>query len=63
MRIAVSIVLALHGLVCVMGFAEAFSLAELQQIQLPISRPMGAVWLVSALLLIASAGVFATSAS
>lgn len=63
MRIAVSIVLALHGLICVMGFAKAFSLAELQQLQLPISRPMGALWLVSALPLIASAVAFATSAS
>ncbi len=54
MRIAVSIVLVLHGIISVMGFAKAFSLAALPQLLLPISKPMGVLWLASAALLVAS---------
>lgn len=63
MRIVFSILLALHGLICVMGFAKAFSLAQLEQLHLPISKPMGALWLVSALLLLASAVALGASSS
>lgn len=55
MRIALSIVLTLHGIISVLGFVKAFSLAPLPQLALPISKAMGLVWLASAALLIASA--------
>ncbi len=55
MRIALSIVLTLHGIISVLGFVKAFSLAPLPQLALPITKAMGLVWLASAALLIAGA--------
>jgi hypothetical protein len=54
-RIALFVVLVGHGLIHLMGFAKAFGFAELPQLVQPISRPMGVVWLVAALLMIAAA--------
>jgi hypothetical protein len=38
-----------HGLVHAMGFAKAFSFAELPQLTVPISRRMGLLWLTAGL--------------
>ena len=46
--------LVVHGLIHLMGFAKAFGYAELPQLTMAISRPMGLAWLVAALLFIAS---------
>lgn len=53
-RIAVAVVLLLHGLIHLMGFAKAFKVAELSQLQQEISRPVGSVWLITAVLFIAA---------
>lgn len=37
MRIALSIVLTLHGIISVLGFVKAFSLAPLPQLALPMN--------------------------
>ncbi len=55
MRAAFTVVLIAHGLIHLLGFAKAFGLAELPQLTIPISRPMGALWLAAALLLLAAA--------
>jgi hypothetical protein len=47
--------LALHGLVHLMGSAKAFGYAELPQLTQPISRPMGFAWLAAAMLVVLSA--------
>lgn len=51
-------VLSLHALIHLMGFAKAFGFAELPQLTQPISRGWGVVWLVAALLMLASAALF-----
>jgi uncharacterized membrane protein YphA (DoxX/SURF4 family) len=48
-------VLLLHGLIHVMGFAKAFRYAELPQLTQPISRGMGVLWLLAALVTLAAA--------
>lgn len=55
MKLAFTVVLVLHGLVHVLGFLKAFGLAELPQLALPISRPLGVLWLVAGLALLATA--------
>jgi hypothetical protein len=55
-RVAFAVVLALHGLIHLMGFAKAFGFAVLPQLARPISRPMGLLWLVAALLSLATVG-------
>lgn len=54
MRVALSLLLAVHALIHVMGFLKAFALAPLAQLKLPISRPMGVLWLAAAVLLLAA---------
>lgn len=55
MRLALAFVLAVHGLIHLMGFAKAFGCAALPQLAMPISRPMGMLWLLATLLLLAAA--------
>lgn len=54
MRVIFAIVVVLHGLIHLMGFAKAFGYAELPQLTQPISRPSGALWLAAALLCLAT---------
>jgi len=51
--VAIAVVLVLHGLIHLMGFAKAFGFADLPQLVLPISKPMGVLWLLAALLFVA----------
>jgi len=55
MRIAFTSLITVHALIHVMGFAKAFGLASLAQLKMPISRPMGVLWLVAAVLIITAA--------
>lgn len=48
-------VIAVHGLIHLMGFTKAFGLAEAAQLREHISRPLGVLWLVAALLFLVSA--------
>jgi hypothetical protein len=50
-----TIVLVVHGLIHLLGFAKAFGLAELPQLTQPIAPCLGALWLVAALLFVAAA--------
>lgn len=47
--------LLIHGIIHCLGFFKAFGIAELPQLTQPISRPLGVLWLLAALSLIASA--------
>lgn len=57
LKIAVIVLLALHGLIHVMGFVKGFGLAAVDALQLAISRPWGLVWLFAAVLMLAAAGL------
>ena len=48
MRWLLVALLAVHGLIHLMGFAKAFGLAELEALTRPVSRSMGVVWLLAA---------------
>lgn len=54
MRNAFSLLLVLHATIHIAGYAKAFGLASLEQLRIPISRPMGMLWLVAAVLLLAA---------
>lgn len=49
--------LLIHGLIHLLGFVKAFDLAQPAQLQAPITRPMGILWLAAALLLVVSGGM------
>ncbi len=55
MRTALAIIIAIHGLIHLFGFAKAFQVADLKQLQKPISKPMGMIWLAVAFLFLAAA--------
>ncbi len=57
MRLALAVVVAVHGVIHVMGFAKAFGLAELPQLTQPISRGWGLAWLAAGTLVVASAAL------
>jgi len=54
MAIALSAILVVHALIHALGFAKAFELAPATQLTIPISRPMGLIWLAASSLLLAS---------
>ena len=54
MRWVFEFIIALHGLIHLMGPAKAFGYADLPQLTQPISRGMAAVWLAAALLMLAA---------
>ncbi len=62
MRIAFAVLLALHGLIHLIGPAKAFGWGNVTQLKEPISPTGGILWLVAALLLIGCAVGVATSA-
>ena len=52
--------MALHGAIHLMGFAKAFGFARLEGLKQPISRTLGCLWLLAALLFLATAGLLLT---
>ena len=54
MTFVFAVVLILHGLIHLMGFAKAFGFAELPQLTQPISRSFGVLWLIAGLLFLAA---------
>ncbi len=55
MRLILTFVLVVHALIHLMGFAKAFGYAALPQLTIPISRAMGALWLLATFVLLAAA--------
>ena len=55
MRIVLVLLLILHGLIHLMGFAKAFQFGEMEQFTKEISKPMGILWFLAALLFIVTA--------
>ncbi len=56
LRIAIVLLLFVHGVIHAMGVAKGFGLAELPQLTLPISRGWAVAWGLCAVLLVAAAG-------
>jgi len=47
MRIIFLIVVLLHGLIHLLGFVKAFGFKEVKELTLPISKPLGTVWIIA----------------
>lgn len=63
MKYVFSVVLAVHGLIHLIGFVKAFSLANVPSIHVDVSRPAGVVWLVTAIMFVIAAILVVTSSS
>lgn len=55
LRLLFAVFITLHGLIHLMGFLKAWGLASFDQLSQDISRPRGLLWLLAAILLIATA--------
>lgn len=60
MKFVFSFILVMHASIHLMGFAKAFQLAEIQELTKSISKPIGILWLVVALMFVFSAVLFLT---
>jgi hypothetical protein len=58
LRYLFALLLLVHGLIHLMGFAKAFKLAIINQLTTPISKPAGLLWLLTAVLFIGAAILF-----
>jgi hypothetical protein len=58
MKFIIAIVILIHGLIHFMGFAKAFNYAAMKQLTIPVSKPAGMMWMVTALLFIATAVLY-----
>ena len=58
LRIIFLLLITIHGLIHLMGFAKAFQYAEMKQLIIAISKPVGLMWLIATSLFITSAILF-----
>ena len=58
-KLAFIVLLLGHGLIHLLGFLKAFDLAQVNELTLEISRPVGFLWLVASLLFVVTAVAFA----
>ena len=58
MALLFTFILLIHGLIHLIGVIKAFSLADLPDINLSVSKPMGILWLIVTILFIVSSGLF-----
>ena len=58
MKIAITFIFVIHGLIHFMGFAKAFDYDNMAEFTEEISKPTGVFWLLTGLLFAASAILF-----
>lgn len=51
-------IMLMHGLIHFMGFAKAYGYGDMKQLTLPISKPAGILWMLTAFLFITAAILF-----
>jgi len=56
MKLLFAFIVLVHGLIHLIGPAKAFGFAELAQLTQPISKPMALLWLLAAVLVVATVG-------
>jgi hypothetical protein len=54
LKYILAFVIVLHGLIHFMGFAKAFGYGDMKQLTLPVSKPVGSLWMLTAFLFIAA---------
>lgn len=63
MRIALAVLIGLHGVIHLLGPSKAFGWADVTQLRTPISAGAGLIWLLAAALLVAAAVALALHAA
>jgi hypothetical protein len=55
LRLALAVLVLIHGAIHFFGFAKAFGIARMRQLAAPISKPAGALWMITGLAFIVAA--------
>ena len=50
MKLIFHIIVSIHGLIHLLGFFKAFGFKEIEELTLPISKPMGIAWISATIL-------------
>jgi len=58
LKLIIGFVILIHGLIHFMGFAKAFGYGDMKQLTVPISKSVGAVWMLTAFLFLIAAILF-----
>ncbi|WP_373523986.1 DUF6544 family protein, partial [Aquiflexum sp.] len=58
MKVLFIILILIHALIHILAFLKAFELAELKEFTLPVSKPMGLIWLLVLIIISISAILF-----
>jgi hypothetical protein len=53
-----ALLMIIHGFIHFMGFAKAFHYADMKQLTIPVSKPLGMVWLLTGVLFACTAVLF-----
>jgi hypothetical protein len=61
LKILILFVIIIHGIIHVLGFVKAFNYAEIKELKLPISKPLGIIWLFAFFLFIIAAILYILS--
>lgn len=58
LRYILAVIILMHGLIHFMGFAKAFNYGDIKQLTIPISKPVGVFWMITAFLFIITVILF-----
>ena len=58
-KIVLLLVILIHGLIHLLGFFKAYDIGNITQLSVPISKPMGLIWLVISVLFLLTAVIYA----
>lgn len=58
LKFILAFIILIHGLIHFMGFAKAFGYGDMKQLTIPISKPVGALWMLTAFLFIIAVLLF-----
>lgn len=58
MRIVFLLVVLFHGLIHLLGFIKGFGLKEIRELTLPVSKPLGVIWISATLLFLTYAVLY-----
>jgi hypothetical protein len=58
LRYILAFIIFMHGLIHFMGFAKAFNYGNMKQLTIPITKPIGVLWMVTAFLFIITVILF-----
>ncbi|MEX0845067.1 MAG: hypothetical protein WD022_07280 [Balneolaceae bacterium] len=58
MKIAIALLMVIHGVIHLLGFFKAYDIAEIEELKQPVTKKIGILWLIAFLIFAAMAVFF-----